>query len=115
MPCLDRFSLIQAKNQSLRLFYWIPNSMRKVLKSFEIFSQPAGPVRRPNQTVHWVLFAGTAVWVLCFVCVCSWSFRVGIALRLFCWIPDYVMKVLKNFENFSQPSVPIAKPNLPVH
>ena len=31
-----------------RLFCWIPNSVRKVLKSFEIFSQPAGPVGKPN-------------------------------------------------------------------
>ena len=42
-----------------------------ILKNFEIFSQPAGPVGKPNQPVHWVLFAGTAVRVLCFVCVRS--------------------------------------------
>ena len=89
--------------------------MRKVLKSFEIFSKPAGPVGKPNQPVYWVLFAETAVWVLCFVCVGSWSFGVGIALRLFCWIPDSVRKVLKNFEIFSQPARPVGKLNQPVH
>ena len=57
--------------------------MRKVLKSFEIFSQPDGPVGKPNQLVHWVIFSGIAVWVLFFVCVGSLSFRVGIALCLF--------------------------------
>ena len=56
---------------SLSLFFWIPDSMRKVMKIFEIFSQSAGPVGKPNQPVHWVLFAGTTVWVLCFVCVGS--------------------------------------------
>ena len=100
---------------ALRLFCWIPNSMRKVLKSFEIFSQPAEPVGKPNQPLHWVMFAETAVRVLFFVYVGSWSFGVGIALRLFCWISDYVRKVLENFENFSQPAVPVRKPDLPVH
>ena len=76
-------------------FFWIPDSVRKVLKFFEIFSQPARPVGKPNQPVHWVMFAGTAVWVLFFVCVGSWSFRVGIALHLFCWISNYVRKALE--------------------
>ena len=33
---------------------------------FKIFSQPAGPVGRLNQPVHWVRFFGTTVRVLCF-------------------------------------------------
>ena len=53
------------------------------MTSFEIFYQLAGPVGKPDQPVYWVLFAGTTVWVLCFVCVSSWSFGVGIALRFF--------------------------------
>ena len=89
--------------------------MKKVLKIFEIFSQPAGPVGKPNQPVHWVMFVGTAVWVLFFVYVSSWSFGVEIALRFFCWISDYVRKVLENFENFSQPAVPVRKLDMPVH
>ena len=52
-------------------FFWIPESLRKVLKFFEIFSQPCGPFGKLNQSVHWVMFAGTAVWVLLFVCVGS--------------------------------------------
>ena len=100
---------------ALRLFFWIFDSVRKVLKIFVIFSQLAGPVGKSNHSVHWVLFAGTTVWVLCFVCVDSWSFGVGIALRLFFWIPDYVRKVLKNFENFSQPTIRVGKPDLSVH
>ena len=52
-------------------FFWILGSMRKVLTSFEIFSQPAGPVGKPNQPVHWVMFVETVVWVLCIVCVGS--------------------------------------------
>ena len=89
--------------------------MRKVLKIFEIFSQPAGPVRKPNQPVHWVQFAGTAVLVLCFVCIGSWSFGFGIALRLFCWIPDSMRKVMTSFEIFSQQVESIGKPNQLVH
>ena len=77
---------------SLRLSCWISNFLRKVLTSFEIFSQPDGPFGKPNQLVHWVRFAETTVWVLCFVCVGSWSFGVGIALRLSFWIPDFVRK-----------------------
>ena len=35
--------------------------MRKVLTSFDIFSQPAGQVGKLNQPVHWVSFSGTVV------------------------------------------------------
>ena len=89
--------------------------MRKVLTIFEIFSQPDGPVGKPNQSVHWVQFAGTAVWVLCIVCVSSWTFRLRITLHLSCWILDSMRKVLKSFEIFSQPAGSIGKPNQPVH
>ena len=89
--------------------------MRKVIKSFEIFSQPAGPVEKQKQPIHWVMFSGIAVWVLFFVCVGSWSFGVRIALCLFFWIYDYVRNVLENFENFSQPAVSVRKPDLSVH
>ena len=82
--------------------------MRKVLKNFKIFSQAAGPVGKPNHRVHWVLFAGIAGWVLCFVCAESWSFRVEIVLLLFFWIPRSMRKVLTSFEIFSQP---VGKPN----
>ena len=57
-----------------------------------------------NQPVHLVQFAGTAVWVVWFVCVGSWLFGVRIELRLSCWIPHFVRKVLKIFEIFFQPS-----------
>ena len=63
------------------------------MTSFEIFSQPARLVGKPNEPVHWVRFSKIPVWVLCFVYIGSWSFVVRIALRLFCWIPDSV----KNF------------------
>ena len=56
-----------------------------------------------------------AVWVVCFVCVGSWSFGVGIVLCLSCWIPEFLRKVMKFFEIFSQPSVLVGKPNQPVH
>ena len=56
-----------------------------------------------------------AVWVVCFVCVGSWSFEVGIVLCLSCWIPDFLRKVLKFFEILSQPSGLVGKPNHPVH
>ena len=85
------------------------------MTSFEIFSQPAGSVGKPNQPVHWVMFVGTIVLVLCIVCVDSWSFGVRIALRLSCWILDSVRKVLKSFEIFSQPAGPVGKPNQLVH
>ena len=53
--------------------------------------------------------------MLCFVCVDSHSFRVEIALPLFCWILEFVRKVLKFFENFFQPDELVEKPNLPIH
>ena len=55
------------------------------------------------------------VWVFCFVCVGSWSFRVGISLRLSCWIPEFVRKVLKSFKICSQPDGLVGKLNQPVH
>ena len=76
--------------------------MIKVLTSFEIFSQPEGLVGKLNQPVHMVRFSETAVWVLCFVYIGSWSFVVRIALRLFFWIPNYVRNAVKNVQNFSQ-------------
>ena len=76
--------------------------MIKVLTSFEIFSQPARQVGKPNQQVHWVRFSGTAVWVLCFVCIGSWTFVVRIALRLFCWILTSVSNFVTKFQKFSQ-------------
>ena len=45
----------------LCLSCWIPDFVRKVLKIFEIFFQPSEPVGKPNQPVHLVQFAGTAV------------------------------------------------------
>ena len=36
----------------LLLSFWIPNSVRKVLESFEIFSQPDGSVGKPNHPVY---------------------------------------------------------------
>ena len=74
----------------------------KVLTIFEIFSQPAGPVGKPNQPVHWVLFFGIVVFVLFFVCDDSHSLKVRIAIRLFFWILDSMRKVIKIFENFLQ-------------
>ena len=56
-----------------------------------------------------------AVRVVCFVCVGSWSFGVGIALRLSFWIPDFLRKVLNFFDIFSQSSGLIGKLNHPVH
>ena len=100
---------------SLCLFFFIPDSVRKALTSFKIFSQPAGSVGKPNHPVHWVLFTGTTVWVLCFVCVSFWSFGVVIALCLFFKIPDSIMKVLEYFENFSQLYELVGKPNQPIH
>ena len=67
----------------LCLSFWIPDFLRKVLKFFEIFSQPSILVGKPNQPVHWVRFSRTAVWVLCFLCIGSLSFGVGIVLCLF--------------------------------
>ena len=56
-----------------------------------------------------------AVRVVCFVCVGSWSFGVGIVLRLSFWIPDFLRKVLNFFDIFSQSSGLIGKSNQPVH
>ena len=79
--CVDSWSF--GVGIVLCLSCWIPDFLRKVLKFFEIFSQPSVPVGKSNQLVHWVRFSGTAVWVLCFLCIGSWSFGVGIVLCLF--------------------------------
>ena len=36
----------------LRLFFWIPDSLRKVLTNFESLSQPDELVGKPDQPVH---------------------------------------------------------------
>ena len=36
----------------LHLFFWIPDSLRKILKNFEILSQPAELVGKPDQPIH---------------------------------------------------------------
>ena len=59
---------------AFRLSFYIPYFPRKVLKIFEIFSQTDGLVGKLNHLVHWVRFSETTVWVLCFVCIGSWSF-----------------------------------------
>ena len=56
-----------------------------------------------------------AVWVVCVICVGSWSFGVGIALCLSFWIPDFIRMVLKVFEIFSQSSGLVGKQNHLVH
>ena len=61
------------------------------------------------------MFSGTLVRVLGIVCVSSQSFGFRIVLRLFFWIPDSMIKIMKNFENFSQSDEPVGKPNQPVH
>ena len=45
----------------------------------------------------------------------SQSFRVGYVLRLFCWIPDSLRKVPKNFESLYQPDELVGKPNQPIY
>ena len=49
------------------------------------------------------------------VCVISQSFGVGIVLRLFFWIPDFVRKILKFFENCSQLGELVGKLDQLVH
>ena len=44
-------------------FFWILDSVRKILKNFENFSQPAESVRKPDQLVHWVKFFETTAWL----------------------------------------------------
>ena len=57
------------------------------------------------------MFSGTVARALDIVCVSSHSFRVRTVHPLFFWIPYYVRKVLKNFENCSQPAQPVGKPD----
>ena len=81
---------------------WIPDFLRKVLKFFEICSQPYGLVGKPNQPVYWVRFSRMIIWILFFVWVSSWSFEIGIAFLLFCWILESVRNFLTKVQNFSQ-------------
>ena len=75
---------------ALFLSFWISDFLIKVLKNFEIFSQPSEMVGKSNHPVHWVRFSRMILWVLFFVWVGSWSFEVGIAFLLSCWIPESV-------------------------
>ena len=43
------------------------------------------------------------------------QFGVDFLLDLFCWIPDSLRKVLKNFESLSQLAELVGKPNQSVH
>ena len=85
------------------------------MKNFESLSQLAELVGKPNHPVHLIQFPETVVWVFGAVCVGSQSFGVGFLLGLFFWIPDYQMKVLKNFESLSQPIELVGKPDQPIH
>ena len=93
------------------VFFWIPDSLRKVLKIFEILSQLYELVGNPDRPVHSIQFAGTTVWVFGTVFVGSQSFGVGFLLDLFFWIPESQRKVLKIFESLSQPAELVGKPD----
>ena len=99
----------------LRLFFWIPDSFKKVMKKFESLSKPDGLVGKPNQPVHLIQIVGIAVWVFRTVCVGSQSFGVGFVLRLCFSISDSLRKVLTNFEILSQSSGLVGKPDRLVH
>ena len=60
-------------------------------------------------------FAGTIVWVVCFVLVGSHSSKLRIDHRLFFFIPDSFRKVLTNFESLSQWDGLVGKPDQSVH
>ena len=85
------------------------------MKSFEIFSQPARSVGKPNHPVNWVMFFGTAVRALCLVWIGSRTSKLRINHRLIFSIPDSMRKVLKSFEIFSQPAGLVGKSNQSVH
>ena len=53
------------------------------MKNFESLSQWDGLVGKQNQSVHYFRFAGTAVWVVCFVLVGSHSSELRINHCLF--------------------------------
>ena len=54
----------------------------KFIKKFESLSQWYELVGKPDHSVRYVRFVGTAVWGVWFVFAGSWSFGVGIALCL---------------------------------
>ena len=85
------------------------------MTKFEVLTQSAKLIGKPDQSVHEVRFFEIAVWVLCFVCVDSHSFEIRIPLCLFFWILDSLRKVLTNFGNFSQPDGPVGKSDPQVH
>ena len=92
----------------LRLSCWVPEFLRKILKIFEIFCQPSGPIgkTKPAGSFGSVCWNGSLGGL---ICLCSWLFGVRIEIRLSCWIPDFVWKILKIFEIFCQPSGLVGK------
>ena len=109
------FSLIRAENQSkfvmldLKLFYkrckkfWEP--LREIWTGSK--TRSVGSFRLGLQE--------KAVCVVWLVLVVSHSSELRINHHLSCWIPDFLRKVLKFFEIFSQLSGLIGKPNQLVH
>ena len=55
----------------LGLVFWIPESLRKVLKIFESLSQPVELVGKQDQLVNLIQFAETTVRVFGAICVDS--------------------------------------------
>ena len=75
----------------------------RILKNFENFSRLDESVGKPDQPVHKVLFSGIVVKALSIVCVGSHSFGIITIHPLFFGIPESMRKILKIFENCSQP------------
>ena len=61
------------------------------------------------------MFFGTTMRALSIVCTGSQPFGVGIVLCFFFSILDSLRKIFKNFENYSQLSELVGKPDLPFH
>ena len=97
------------------IFFWIPESLRKVLKILRASLNRLNWLG--NQIIRFIEFSllehqfGS---LPSFVSVLSHS-ELVFYLICFFWIPDSQRKVLKIFESLSQPYELVGKPDLPVH
>ena len=99
----------------LCLFFWIPNSLRKVMKflraSFNWMNWLGNQISRFSEFSLLEQHFGS---LASFVSVLSHS-ELDLYSVYFFWILDSLRKVLKNFKSLSQPAEVVGKPNQPVH
>ena len=101
---MGQFSLMRSQNCT-PLYFWIPYTIRNVFKILRTVLNRIDLLGK-DHAIHYVIFLGITIRVLCIVWVSSHSSRVGIIHHFFFWVPYSVRNVLKKFDIFSQLALP---------